>query len=108
MGDGQQRLGLGFYWPPSRAVALAADGTVAEESGCGFGQGDMRSNFELQKLAEWWFDLSKITLGSMAIKFFEPGVWDYSVKSFSSLTAGLFLGLLFARLGTRFARMVER
>lgn len=57
-------------------------------------EGDMRSDFELQKLSEWWFDLSKIALGSMAI------------KSFGSLAAGLFLGLLFARVGQKFARMV--
>ncbi|TSC86077.1 MAG: hypothetical protein G01um101416_727 [Microgenomates group bacterium Gr01-1014_16] len=67
----------------------------------------MRTSFELQKLAEWWFDLSKIVLGSMAIKFFEAGTSDYSFKSFGSLAAGLLLGLLFARIGQRFARMVE-
>lgn len=67
----------------------------------------MRSIYELQKLSEWWFDLSKIALGSMAIKFFEPGTLDYSVKSFGALLAGLFLGLLFARVGQEFARMVR-
>ena len=65
----------------------------------------MRTNFELQKLSEWWFDVSKITLGSMVIKLFEPGI-RLENGSVIVLLAGLTVSVFCANIGMQFARKV--
>lgn len=67
----------------------------------------MRSVFELQKLSEWWFDLSKMAIGSMVLKLFEPGGSKFTGWSAASLVAGLTMTVLCARIGVEFARKVR-
>lgn len=66
----------------------------------------MRTEFELKQLSGWWFDLSKIILGSFAIKLFEP-VQVLSVNSLFVLLAILITSLSCVRVGVRFAKKVK-
>lgn len=66
----------------------------------------MRTSFESQKLSEWWFDVSKIVLGSMVIKLFEPGV-KLENGSVIVLLAGLTVSVFCANIGVQFARKVN-
>ena len=67
----------------------------------------MRTDFELKKLSEWWFDIAKIALASMVIKLFEPGESKFTNWSVVSLVAGLTMTVLCARIGIEFARKVR-
>ncbi len=66
----------------------------------------MRTSFELQKLSEWWFDISKIALGSIVVKLFEPGI-KFESGSIVVLLAGLIAVVSCANIGLKFARMVR-
>ena len=66
------------------------------------------SRFQLREFSKYWFDLSKLAVASLILKFFEPeALW---LGSFSVLTIclGLAFSALLAILGLRFAKEVEK
>lgn len=65
-----------------------------------------RSQYELRQLSNYWFDLSKLSLGSLVLKLFEPEV-SVSGGSLMFATGGLITALVCAKTGIKFARKVK-
>lgn len=65
-----------------------------------------RSQYELQKLADFWLDLSKLILLSFVIKLIEPGKVTVSWTSMITILVGLTVSVSCARIGLRFAKKV--
>lgn len=64
-----------------------------------------RSTYELKKLADWWFDLSKLSLGSIAIPILSGELAGLSRFVFG--TGGLIGFIGCANIGLSFARLVR-
>ena len=72
----------------------------------GISRYDERSEYEVKQLVDWWLSLSKIILGSMVVKLFEPGEL-VTIRSVLVAVAGLTLGMIFAKVGLQLARGVN-
>lgn len=66
-----------------------------------------QSNYELKKLSEWWFDLSKIAIGSLVLKLFETEGVVFGVRALFSILLGLTFFIVFATFGRNLARRVK-
>jgi hypothetical protein len=66
-----------------------------------------QSNFELKKQSEWFLTSSHLLFGATAIKLFELKVSEFSIDRGISSLFGLFLALIFVRLGLSAARKVK-
>lgn len=66
-----------------------------------------RSEYELKKLTDFWFDLSKITLVSLVLKLFEPGKVAFTVGSLLTVAIGLTFSSWCAKVGLAFAKRVK-
>ena len=67
----------------------------------------VRSTYELKKLSEWWFDLSKLSIGSLVLKLFEPTDQAFGVISIFTVLLGLTFFIVCANFGRKLARRVE-
>lgn len=66
-----------------------------------------RSEYELKKLADFWFDLSKITLVSLVLKLFEPGKVAFTIGSLLTVAIGLTFSSWSAKIALEFAKRVK-
>jgi len=66
------------------------------------------SQFQYKELAKFWFDLSKLTFGSLILKLFEPTLPKISLSAFGTLLSGLILTVIFGMLGMRFSKEVKQ
>ena len=66
-----------------------------------------RSVYELKKLSGWWFDLSKLSIGSLVLKLFEPGDGELGAASVFTVLLGLTFFLVCANFGRKLAREVQ-
>ncbi len=66
-----------------------------------------RSTYELKKLSEWWFDLSKLSIGSLVLKLFEPSDRAFGATSAFTVLLGLTFFIVCANFGRNLARRVE-
>jgi hypothetical protein len=66
------------------------------------------AEFQLKEFSKYWFDLSKVTFGSLILKFFEPAAPKLTPGSVEVLFLALTLTLIFVILGLRFAQEVKK
>ncbi len=66
-----------------------------------------RSTYELKKLSEWWFDLSKLSIGSLVLKLFEPNDQKFDVTSAFTVLLGLTFFIVCANFGRKLAQKVQ-
>jgi len=66
------------------------------------------TQFQYKEFAKYWFDLSKVTFGSLILKLFEPGAPKIELKSILTVISGLTFSVFFAILGLRFAKEVKQ
>jgi len=66
-----------------------------------------RSKKEFDKLADWWFDLSKITFASLAVKLFESNKSTLNIGFALTILFGLTATLTFARIGVLFTKQIK-
>lgn len=66
------------------------------------------TKFQLKEFTRYWFDLSKVTFGSLILKFFEPQAPRLTPGSLGVLLCALTLTFIFAILGLRFSRGVKK
>lgn len=57
------------------------------------------SKFQVQELTKHAFDLSKLVVGSMILKFFEAGGPKFQLESILTLLAGLTISLFMVIIG---------
>lgn len=67
----------------------------------------LESRFETKKLAEWWFDLSKIVVASLVLKFFEPGDISLDKAAVVTVFTGVVIFVGCVNMGRMTARRVE-
>ena len=65
------------------------------------------TEFQFKEIAKYWFDLSKLTFGSLILKLFESGMPEFTIRSFLIMIWGLTAMTVFASLGVRFAKEVK-
>lgn len=68
----------------------------------------LSSHLAYKELASYFFDISKLTVGSLILKFFEPQSARLTFGSFVTMLAGLILAGFFATLGLWFAKEVKQ
>lgn len=66
------------------------------------------TQFQLKELSKYWLDLSKITLASLVVKFFEPTVLTATIISLITIVAGLTFAALFVMVSLRLSKGVKR
>jgi len=64
--------------------------------------------FQFKEFAKYWFDLSKITFGSLILKFFEPEAPKFDLRSVLTIICGLILASIFALLGLKIGGKVKK
>ena len=64
--------------------------------------------FQLKEFSKYWFDLSKLTIASLILKFFEPGSPKISIGSVLILFVGLTCALFFVIVGLKVGKGVKR
>lgn len=57
------------------------------------------SKFQREEYAKLWFDLAKISIGSLVIKLIEPGGPEFNLENIIIFIAGLIIFLLCVRVG---------
>lgn len=62
------------------------------------------TQFQIQEFSKYWFDLSKIVVASLVIKFFEPQAPTVSANSLFTI----FVGLTFAMACVIFALRLSK
>lgn len=63
--------------------------------------------FQLKEFSKYWFDLSKVTFGSLILKLFEPGAPKLETKSVLTIFSGLTVSVFFIILGLKFSEKVK-
>lgn len=66
------------------------------------------TQFQLQELAKYWFDISKILVGSLVVKFFEPKAPEFTGGSLAAIFASLTLAFLCVILGMNLLGRVKK
>lgn len=66
------------------------------------------TQFQLQEISKYWFDLSKLTFASLILKFFEPNLSGPFQGSTGTIAIGLTATLAFAILGLIFSKGVRK
>ena len=57
------------------------------------------STFQKQELAKYFLDLSKLVIGSMVVKFFEPSGAQITSQTILTIVVGLTIALLIVIIG---------
>lgn len=65
------------------------------------------SKTQTLELSKYWFDLSKLSFGSLILKLFEPGAPNFTPLSFGIIFWGLALTIIFAMIGLQFSRKIK-
>jgi len=63
--------------------------------------------FQLKEFSKYWFDLSKVTFGSLILKLFEPGAPRLETRSLLTIFSGLTFSVFFVILGLKYSKEIK-
>lgn len=66
------------------------------------------TEFQFKEFAKYWFDLSKITFGSLILKFFEPEAPGFGPRSILTVFSGLTFSAFFAMMVLVISKKVKK
>lgn len=65
------------------------------------------SSFQYKEFSKYWFDISKIIVASLVVKFFEPEAKQITFSSLATIFVGLTLAFIFVILGLKLSKEVK-